>query len=280
MLSIPRFAIGFFLLFSLPLFPLLDQGPAARPDGQSRGQIRLQVSDPTGATLKASGRLVGPGGVNRSFQTGIQGEAILSDLPFGHYRVELSRSGFAPRTIAIDVTSTGPVSQQISMTVQRASTSLTIISPTPIGQADQPLDQIPVNVQGLSAKNLEDSDALDLAQLMNRRLSGVYVNDNVGNPFQPDINYRSYTASPLLETPEGLSVYLDGVRQNQPFGDVVAWDLIPKIAIRDMALIPGSDQVYGSNTLGGAVSVQTKDGSSASGDILGERIIAISLIDY
>ena len=49
----------------------------------------------------------------------------------------------------------------------------------------------------------------------------------------------------------------------------MAWDLIPKIAIRDMALIPGSDQVHGSNTLGGAVSVQTKDGSSASGDILG-----------
>src|SRR5882757_1019374 len=256
MLSLPRFATGFFLLFSLSLSPLLGQGPAVTLDGQGRGQIRLQVSDSTGAALKASGSLVGPGRVNRSFQTDTQGEAILSDLPFGHYRVELSRGGFFPRTIEIDVTSAGAVSQQISMTVQGASTSVTVISPTPIGQADQPLDEIPVNVQGLTAKNLEDSNALDLAQLMNRRLSGVYVNDNVGNPFQPDINYRGYTASPLLGTPEGLSVYLDGVRQNQPFGDVVAWDLIPKIAIQDMALIPGSDPVYGLNTLGGAVSVQ------------------------
>jgi len=123
-------------------------------------------------------------------------------------------------------------------------------------------------VQGLTAKNLEDSNALDLADLMNKRLAGVYVNENVGNPFQPDINYRGYTASPLLGTPEGLSVYLDGVRQNQPFGDIVSWDLITKVAIRDMALIPGSDPVYGLNTLGGAISVQTKDGLTAPGGSL------------
>ena len=54
-----------------------------------------------------------------------------------------------------------------------------------------------------------------------------------GNPFQPDVNYRGYTASPLLGTPQGLSVYMDGVRLNQPFGDVVSWDLIPRIAIAD-----------------------------------------------
>ena len=100
---------------------------------------------------------------------------------------------------------------------------------------------------------------------MNQQLTSVYVNENVGNPYQPDINYRGYTASALLGTPEGLSVYLDGVRQNQPFGDIVAWDLIPKVAIWDMALIPGSDPVYGLNTLGGAISVQTKDGLNAPG---------------
>jgi hypothetical protein len=154
--------------------------------------------------------------IQEAFLAFAQGEAILSDLPFGHYRVVLSRSDFSPRTIAINITSATPVSQQISLIVQGASTSVTVISPTPIGQANQPLDQIPVNVQGLTAKNLEDSNAPDLAQLMNRRLSGVYVNDNVGNPFQPDINYRGYTAYPLLGTPEGLSVYLDGVGQNQP----------------------------------------------------------------
>src|SRR5580698_8024564 len=100
---------------------------------------------------------------------------------------------------------------------------------------------------------------------MNRRLNGVYFNEMQGNPFQPDVNFRGYTASPLLGTPEGISVYLDGMRQNQPFGDVVSWDLIPENAISDMTLMPGSDPVFGLNTLGGALSVQTKNGVSDPG---------------
>ena len=208
------------------------------------------------------------GGTDRIFQTDVLGKVILENLTFGHYRMELSRSGFTPRIVGINVVSTTPVSRKVSLLVQGESTSVTVISPTPIGQVDQPLDQIPVPIQGLTAKNLEDSNALDLADLMNKRLTSVYINENVGNPFQPDINYRGYTASPLLGTPEGLSVYMDGVRQNQPFGDIVSWDLIPKIAIRDMALIPGSDPVYGLNTLGGAISVRTKDGRTSPGGSL------------
>ena len=85
------------------------------------------------------------------------------------------------------------------------------------------------------------------------------------NPFQPDVNYRGYTASPLLGTPQGLSVYMDGVRLNQPFGEVVSWDLIPRIAIASTTLMPGSNPLFGLNTLGGALSIQTKDGRTHPG---------------
>jgi outer membrane receptor protein involved in Fe transport len=260
--------MGLLLLFSTPLSSLFAQATPTPVQSQRRGEIRIQVTDPTGAALRVDGRLIGADGTSRIFQTNALGSFIFGDLAFGHYRLELSRSGFSPRIMGINVTSSTPVSRKVSLLIQGASTSVMVISPTPIGQVDQPLDQIPVPVQGLTAKNLEDSNALDLADLMNKRLTSVYINENVGNPFQPDINYRGYTASPLLGTPEGLSVYMDGVRQNQPFGDIVSWDLIPKIAIRDMALIPGSDPVYGLNTLGGAVSVQTKDGRTASGGSL------------
>jgi hypothetical protein len=90
---------------------------------------------------------------------------------------------------------------------------------------------------------------------MNRMLGGVYVNDVQNNPLQPDINYRGYTASPLLGTPQGLSVYMDGVRLNQPFGDVVSWDLIPINAISRVDIIPGSNPLYGLNTLGAVSGV-------------------------
>jgi outer membrane receptor protein involved in Fe transport len=255
-----RLFLASFLLFVAQL-----AGRAAY--AQSTGEIRLQVNDPSGTALQASGRLIGPG-ADRTFQTNVQGALSLSGLAFGQYRLEIARSGFALRDISIKVNSTAPIAQVVTLRIQSASTSVTVTSPTPIGLADQSLDQIPVPVQGLTAKNLEDSNSLDLADLLNKRLTSVYVNENVGNPYQPDINYRGYTASPLLGTPEGLSVYLDGVRQNQPFGDIVAWDLIPKVAIRDMVLIPGSDPVYGLNTLGGAISVQTKDGLSAPGGSL------------
>jgi outer membrane receptor protein involved in Fe transport len=112
---------------------------------------------------------------------------------------------------------------------------------------------------------IESSDALDLSDFLNRNLGSVHVNDMQGNPYQMDVNYRGYTASPLLGTPQGLSVYVDGVRMNQPFGDVVSWDLIPKSAISSMTLMPGSNPVFGLNTLGGALSIQTKNGKTDAG---------------
>jgi outer membrane receptor protein involved in Fe transport len=240
---------------------------AVSPSDVSVGEIRLQVNDPSGAGLRAIGNLTGSG-TNRTFQTDVQGAFSLSGLAFGRYELRISRSGFVSRIVTVHVNSPAPVSLKVTLLVQGTSTNIAVFSPTPIGQATQSRDEIPMPVQGLTAKDLEDSNALDLADLMNRRLISVYINENQGNPFQPDINYRGYTASPLLGTPEGLSVYLDGVRQNQPFGDIVAWDLIPKVAIRNMALIPGSDPIYGLNTLGGAVSVQTKDGLNTPGGSL------------
>jgi hypothetical protein len=55
---------------------------------------------------------------------------------------------------------------------------------------------------------------------------------------------------------------VDGVRANQPFSNTVQWDLIPDFAIQGMQLVAGSNPVYGLNTLGGAISVQTKSGRS------------------
>jgi hypothetical protein len=48
------------------------------------------------------------------------------------------------------------------------------------------------------APNYHPARALDLSSFLNRRLSGVNINENQENPFQPDLNYRGYTASPLL----------------------------------------------------------------------------------
>jgi outer membrane receptor protein involved in Fe transport len=106
---------------------------------------------------------------------------------------------------------------------------------------------------------------LDLADYLNNNFSGVNASESADNPFQLDINYHGFTASPLLGTPEGLSVYVDGVRVNESFGDTVNWDLIPQSAISTVTLMSGSNPVFGLNTLGGALSVKTKSGHDNPG---------------
>ena len=140
-----------------------------------------------------------------------------------------------------------------------------IIGTTPVPGIGLPKDQIPANLQTLDGTALRPSGAPTLADTMERRLPSVSINETQGNPWQPDLNYRGFSASPLLGTPQGLSVFLDGVRMNEGFGDVVNWDIIPQGAIADMSLVPGSNPLYGLNTLGGAIALQTKRGDTHPG---------------
>jgi outer membrane receptor protein involved in Fe transport len=141
----------------------------------------------------------------------------------------------------------------------------TIVVTTPLPGVELPARRVPAPVQTATDRDLDQSGALDVSDFLNRRMNGVHVNEVQNNPFQPDVNYRGYTASPLLGTPQGVSVYLDGVRLNQPFGEVVSWDLIPRMALSSTTLLPGSNPVFGLNTLGGALALQTKDGRSHAG---------------
>lgn len=140
-----------------------------------------------------------------------------------------------------------------------------VVSTTPLPSVGVPINQIPSNVQTINAEDLERTQSLDITDYMFRNLNGINVNNIQNNPLQADISYRGFIASPLLGTPQGLSLYMDGVRMNQPFGDVVSWDLIPKNAIMGMQLMPGSNPMFGLNTLGGAISIQTKDGRNSPG---------------
>ncbi|MFA6114064.1 MAG: TonB-dependent receptor [Sphingomonas sp.] len=145
---------------------------------------------------------------------------------------------------------------------QEQPADIVVTAQTPL--ADVGEGALPFPAQTASDEQIEASHGT-LTDYLRRMTGGVFVNDVQNNPLQPDINYRGFTASPLLGTPQGLSVYMDGVRLNQPFGDVVSWDLIPKSAIRSVSLVPGSNPLFGRNSLGGALSVRTKDGLSDPG---------------
>ena len=169
---------------------------------------------------------------------------------------------------AVWILSAGVASAQSPQTPPAApplAFKVDVIGTTPLPGVNLMLTDIPSPVQTALGRDIDASGALDVADFLNRRFTAVHVNEVQGNPFQPDVNYRGYTASPLLGTQQGLSVYMDGVRLNQPFGEVVSWDLIPKIALSSIALMPGSNPLFGLNTLGGALSIRTKDGLNNPG---------------
>jgi outer membrane receptor protein involved in Fe transport len=126
-------------------------------------------------------------------------------------------------------------------------------------------EQIPGNVQSLTAEQIRDSHALSITDLFNQHLQSVNVNDYQSNPFQMDVTYRGFSAGPQIGTPQGLSVFIDGIRVNEPFGDVVNWDMLPLNALAGVDVFPGSNPIFGLNTLGGAFSLKTKDGFGTPG---------------
>src|SRR4051794_20624749 len=81
-------------------FSVLPSARAQRP----AGEVRIEVKDPSGAAVSASGKLQNLATGNaRSFQTDTQGAYAFTSLPFGRYCLEVTASGFAARTVPVDV---------------------------------------------------------------------------------------------------------------------------------------------------------------------------------
>ena len=140
-----------------------------------------------------------------------------------------------------------------------------VVSTTPLASLGVSINDVPSNVQIGNAKDIKQQQSTNVADFLNENLGSVNISNGTGNPYQADVEYRGFTASPQLGQPVGLSVYVDGMRVNEPLGELVNWDLIPMNAISSINLMPGSNPLYGLNTLGGALSVTTKNGADYSG---------------
>ncbi|THC39247.1 TonB-dependent receptor [Massilia sp. Mn16-1_5] len=135
-----------------------------------------------------------------------------------------------------------------------------VVGTVPFAEGGSDPRLLPYGVQTLGPAALRDNGGGNLVENMARRLHGVNVNEISGSPFQVDLSYRGFRASPILGTGQGLSVYLDGVRVNEPFGDVINWDMLPEAALARLSLLPGSNPLYGLNTQGGAIALETRSG--------------------
>jgi outer membrane receptor protein involved in Fe transport len=143
----------------------------------------------------------------------------------------------------------------------RAIPTVRVYPTTPLAGGDIEADKTPASINVIDANQIEQTGSLNISDALVKYVPGIIVNEVAGNPFQPDVQFRGFVASPVSGTPQGLAVYQNGVRINEAFGDTVNWDLIPTAAIKSVTVVT-NNPAFGLNALGGAVNVQMKDGFS------------------
>lgn len=160
------------------------------------------------------------------------------------------------------------VSQSLFSEESITTGTIDVYSSSPLPSIGLPKNMVPANIQTINSNELDAQSGVSIADFMVNNLQGVTVNEVGGNPFQLELNFRGYNATPISGNPQGLSVYIDGIRANQPFSNTVLWDLIPNFSISNIQMVAGSNPVYGLNTLGGAMSMQTKSGQNFKKEVV------------
>jgi outer membrane receptor protein involved in Fe transport len=140
-----------------------------------------------------------------------------------------------------------------------------VVGATPLHGLGIDRNKVPANIQTATSQELRRTGGSSLAEQVHIGVPSVHANDATANPFQQDLQFRGFVGSPLLGLPQGLAIYQNGVRLNEPFGDTVHWDLLPENAVASLNVVPGSNPLFGLNALGGAMSIQTKTGFSHAG---------------
>lgn len=134
-----------------------------------------------------------------------------------------------------------------------------VVSTSPLPGGGESRAKIPAMVQTVPAAEFSRTNSQNITDTLQQQIPAAVSIDVNGNPFSQELRYRGFAASPLQGQPQGLAVYQNGIRINEAFGDTVNWDLIPPQAI-NRADVFTNNPVFGLNALGGAISLQMKNG--------------------
>jgi outer membrane receptor protein involved in Fe transport len=131
-----------------------------------------------------------------------------------------------------------------------------VVSSTRLADMLQELRRVPGQVYVITAKDIQQQNARTVQDAL-RQVPSIVLYDSVGNPFQPTVDLRGFNAQPN----PGISVFVDGVRINDPDSNFINFDLIPIQDVERIEVLPGATAVYGANALGGVINITTKRGS-------------------
>ena len=250
-------------LLSLALLALA-QAPALAQPAAITGRISDQQNGAlAGATVTASSPALSAAVVEISDAAG---EYRFESLSPGVYTITVSMPAFASQRhtdLALGAGETRTLDAQLRLAP--FAQQVDVVGVAPALGAGISGDRVPATVTVLDSTQLEDRLAVSLADALNERLGSVTLEGTTANLFQPTLRFRGFTASPLLGLPQGIAVYQNGVRINEPFGDTVQFDLIPQFAVERAQLSGGAEPIYGLNALGGALALRLKNGFDNTG---------------
>lgn len=197
--------------------------------------------------------------------TDATGTYRLSTIPAGNYTVDFTLVGFRDVHRTVTLRNDTSVTLNERMVLAALTEQVDVVAVTPLLGTGISRDLLPAAVSVVGSGELRARGAVSVADALNERLGSVSLESTTANLFQPTLRFRGFTASPLLGLPQGIAVYQNGVRVNEPFGDTVQFDLMPMFAVSQMQLSAGTNPTYGLNALGGALALRLKSGFDLSG---------------
>ena len=129
-----------------------------------------------------------------------------------------------------------------------------------------PVAELPFPVQIIGGSDIRGGTGSSVADAL-AGSAGVSLTNQTGNPSQADIRLRGFALSPIVGVPQGVSVFVDGVRVNEADASQVHLSLIPGGAVDRIELIRGSVGAFGRNSLAGALNIVTLRGTERSVEI-------------
>jgi iron complex outermembrane recepter protein len=119
---------------------------------------------------------------------------------------------------------------------------------------------VPARVTTLGAEDVDAYEPRVLSDAV-RQVAGFSSYDDLGSPYKLNISSRGFYSSPVVGLPQGVAVFLDGIRMNEPEASQINFDLLPMDHIQRIEVLSGNGSLLGRNALGGAINLVTARGT-------------------
>src|SRR3984957_9028845 len=252
--------------------------------GQSnKGELRLRIVDPSGLGVKATVEVVSEANqYQATLTTTDDGTLAVQRLPFGIYRVEIKRQGFADASQSLQIRSSVPLELRVELKLPSVEQTVTVTSNATLVNPDQPgavnqigSDTIQHRLSSIPGRSIQD--------LANSQPGWLYEGNAVlhprGSEYQtqfvvdgiPLTDNRSPSFGPEIEADDvqSMSIYTAGIpaEYGRKMGGVVEVNTLQDAQQGfhgQVALSGGSfnsansfgegQYAWGKNTIGGSAS--------------------------